>query len=211
MNPNKLISEITLLKNNSIGEKVNSRYSEFQEFKNKSEEDWFSELCFCLLTANTSAEMGIRIQNALGFDGFYNLPEKKLVQKLKELKYRFYNRRAGFICEARKYFGIKEKLNEFENDRFAREYLAENIKGFGFKEASHFLRNTGSTNVAILDKHVINVLDENSIISEKPKIMNKKNYLKIENKLDSFAKKVNLNHSKLDLYLWYMKTGKVLK
>ncbi|MCR4335743.1 MAG: N-glycosylase/DNA lyase [archaeon] len=211
MNQKKLLSEITLLKNNAVGEKVNSRYSEFQEFKNKSEEDWFSELCFCILTANTSSEMGSRVQKAVGFDGFYKLPEKKLVEKLKSSGCRFYNRRADFIVKNRKHFGLKEKLKEFENERIARDYLSENVKGFGFKEASHFLRNTGSTNVAILDKHVVNILAENLIISEKPNTMNKKNYLEIECKLDSFAKKANLNHAKLDLYLWYLETGKVLK
>jgi len=211
MNSSSLESKIYELQNNRISVQVNSRYNEFQEFKNKSEEDWFSELCFCLLTANTSSEMGSRVQNAVGFDGFYNLAPKKLVEKLKKSGSRFYNRRADFIIDARKHFGLKEKLNEFETDRIAREYLVQNVKGFGFKEASHFLRNTGSNNVAILDKHVVNLIVDHSIIPGRPKHVNEKNYLDIENKLDSFAKKVNLNHAILDLYLWYMQTGKVLK
>ena len=155
--------------------------------------------------------MGLRVQKAVGFDGFYNLSPKKLVQTLKKAGSRFYNRRAEFIVDARKHFGLKEKISEFENDRIAREYLAKNVKGFAFKEASHFLRNTGSNNVAILDKHVVNLLAEYSIIPERPKTVNSKNYLKIEFRFDKFVEKVSLNHSQLDLYLWYMQTGKVLK
>ncbi len=211
MNPNNLLQEIQVLQSNGIGKQVLSRYAEFKAFEKKSEKDWFSELCFCLLTANTSSEMGIRMQNSLGFEGFYELPEKKLAKRLRELKYRFYNRRAEFIVKARKHFGVKEKVKEFENEREARDYLQKNVTGLGFKEASHFLRNTGSDNVAILDRHVIKIMNEYKLIPEPPKYVNASNYLKLESRLDNFAEKTGLNHSQLDLYLWYMKTGKVLK
>ena len=89
--------------------------------------------------------------------------------------------------------------------------IVENIKGIGFKEASHFLRNTGHNNVAILDKHVQNIMLENNLICELPKTMNPKNYVALESLLGSLAKKLGLNQSELDLYLWFLKTGKVLK
>jgi N-glycosylase/DNA lyase len=46
---------------------------------------------------------------------------------------------------------------------------------------------------------------------KKPKAMAKKAYLEIEGVLESLARKVSLNLAELDLYLWYMETGKVMK
>src|SRR3990167_4967853 len=140
---NALLSELRALQNNGISKSIKERYNEFKSFSKKSEEDWFSELCFCLTTANSSAMMGQKVQDALGFEGFYSLPQKRLTRELKSLGYRFYNKRAEYIVGARKHFGIKEKLLEFETDREKRNYLFENVKGYGLKESSHFLRNTG--------------------------------------------------------------------
>ena len=211
MDEKVLLSEISRLQNNGVSEQVLGRYNDFKSFARRSEEEWFSELCFCLLTANSSALSGIKVQSALGFEGFYNLPEKKLSSELKNLGYRFYNSRAEFIAEARKHFGLKEKLSGFADDRLARGFLVETVKGLGFKEASHFLRNTGHDNVAILDRHILRLMREHSLIKEMPKTLNEKTYLAAESELDKFAVKAGLNHSLLDLYLWYMKTGKVLK
>ena len=90
-----------------------------------------------------------------------------------------------------------------------REWLVKNVKGLGMKEASHFLRNIGFKDLAIIDFHIVDILVENKIIN-KPKNLNKE-YIKIEEKLRGIAKKVKLSLAELDLYLWYMETGKVLK
>ncbi len=206
-----LLREIDLLKQNGVSAQILQRYSEFKSFAHRPEEDWFSELCFCLLTANSSAEMGLKVQSALGFEGFYNLPHKKLVSELKKLGYRFYNRRAEFIAGARAHYGIKQKLSEFPDDREKRLFLVENVKGLGFKEASHFLRNTGHDNVAILDRHILRAMHGHALIPQIPKTISKKNYLELESVLDNFLPLTGLNHSLLDLHLWYLKTGKVLK
>lgn len=207
----QLFDQLSGLQNSGISTSINERYNQFKSFANKGEEDWFSELCFCLTTANSSAQMGIKVQDSLGFDGFYNLPQRKLTEKLKSLGYRFYNKRAEYIVGARKHFGIKEKLQEFETDRDKRNYLYENVKGYGLKEASHFLRNTGHDNCAILDRHIIRLMHEHGMIPELPKTITERNYQKIESALDEFAQKAGMNHSLLDLYLWYMQTGKILK
>ncbi len=203
--------QLRALQNNSVAAQVNSRYADFKSFVKRPEEDWFSELCFCLTTANSSAMMGLKVQGALGFEGFYELPQKKLTARLKSLGYRFYNKRAQYIVGARRHFGIKEKLQEFGDDRAKRDYLHENVKGYGLKEASHFLRNTGHDNCAILDRHIIRLLHEHGMIPQVPDAITEKNYFGIEQVLDKFASEAKMNHSMLDLYLWYMKTGKVLK
>ena len=97
-------------------------------------------------------------------------------------------------------------MNELE----LREWLVENIKGLGWKEASHFLRNIGYKNVAIIDFHIIDILERNNLV-KRTKVLNKKSYFEIEKVLRRVGDKVKLNLAELDLYLWYMETGKVLK
>jgi N-glycosylase/DNA lyase len=185
---------------------------EFKELGNGNAQTLFNELCFCLLTANYTAEGGIRIQKAIG-NGFISLSEKQLAEKLKQLGYRFPNTRAKYIVEARKHtsmlvWAAKECENEFES----RDWLVDNVKGLGYKEASHFLRNIGKDDVAIIDFHIIDLLVSNCLIKKpKSKTLNAKRYLEIEEKLKQLAAAVNLSLGELDLYLWYIETGKVMK
>ena len=113
--------------------------------------------------------------------------------------------------EARKFVDIKDILRGLKTSKEKREFLVKNIKGLGYKEASHFLRNTGSFDLAILDRHVLNLLVENGFLKEKPKTLGKKQYLEIEEILGKMSKKLKMTQAELDLYLWYMKTGKILK
>jgi len=209
-----LISDIENLRNSRIEENVSQRLKEFSNFPNKSDEEWYSELCFCLLTANSRADSAMRIQNQVGPRGFLMSPKENIAQVIRLNKHRFHNNKAKFICEARKYKNIKEIINEILNDNGetgAREWLVKNIKGLGYKEASHFLRNTGSKNVAILDRHILNLMVENNLLDKKPASLNKKKYLEIEKKFSGIAKTLKMSLAELDLYMWYMKTGVVLK
>ena len=205
-----ILSSINSLKNSKTKNVIDSRINEFSKFKNKTCTDIFNELCFCLLTANYSAEGAIRIQKEIG-TGFISLPKLKLAKELKSLGYRFPNKRAEYISEARKHKNkIKETICGFNNEFEARDWLVENVKGLGFKEASHFLRNIGYENLAIIDFHIIDVLVKHKLI-EKPKTLTKKKYLEIEKLLEKIAKKANLKQGELDFYLWYLETGKILK
>ncbi len=207
-----LIKIIENLKNSPIKQIIDSRMKEFSELGKKSSNEIFKELCFCLLTANFSAHGGIKIQDAVG-DGFLILPEDELAKKLSELGHRFPNTRAKYIFEARKYKeDIKEILNNLKNELEAREWIVKNIKGLGMKEASHFLRNIGYKNLAIIDFHILDLLARNNLIEKpKSKSLQPKKYIEIENLLGEIAKKTNLSLGELDLYLWYEETGKVLK
>jgi len=91
-----------------------------------------------------------------------------------------------------------------------REWIVKNIKGIGYKEASHFLRNIGYDEYAIVDFHIVDLLVKHDIV-EKPKSMTKTKYLEIEEILKTIGNRVNLNMAELDLYLWYLETGKILK
>jgi N-glycosylase/DNA lyase len=198
------------MKNSKIKHLINKRLNEFNILRDKTNEDWFSELCFCILTANSKAESAIKIQNQIGLKGFLIDSEENIARVIKLNKHRFYNNKSQFICEARKNNNIKDiiqKMNEFE----AREWLVKNIKGVGYKEASHFLRNVGYKNLAILDRHILNLMVENKLITEKPKSLNKKIYLDVEKNFNKLAEKLGMSSAELDLYMWYLKTGKVLK
>lgn len=206
----ELLDSIKNLKKTQVKEAVDARLEEFQELGDDSNNLIFEELCFCILTAHFNAERSIKIQKKIG-DGFLTLSRCQLSKKLRELGHRYPNVRARYIVKAREYKdSLKEVIESFKNDNKLREWLAENIKGIGYKEASHFLRNIGYTDLAIIDFHIIDLLAKNDLI-DKPKTLTKRRYLEIENLLREIATKANLNLAELDLYLWYMETGKILK
>lgn len=202
-----LIKQIEQLKDSSTSNVVNKRIKEFENITSKDR--IFSELCFCLLTANFQAEKSIKIQKELG-EGLFNLSEKELAGKLKTAGHRFWPQRATRIVKAReiktKLYNLIQTENEFE----IRNWIVENVKGLGMKESSHFLRNIGYKNLAIIDFHIVDLLVAEKLI-EKPKTITPKRYLEIESTLNKLARKVNLNLAELDLYLWYIETGKILK
>ena len=205
-----LRGELRKLKNSSVKSIVDSRIKEFKRNGRGSSEDHFTELCFCILTANSTAERCIDVHTKVG-KGFLSLPQSQLQKKLKQHSCRFHTKRAGYIAEARKHkCSLKRMINSFRSPADAREWLAKNIKGIGYKEASHFLRNTGHEDVAIIDFHIIDIIAENNIIS-KPKTINKKTYEDIEQSLRKLGKQTGLTLAELDLYLWYMETGKILR
>ncbi|MBD3354720.1 N-glycosylase/DNA lyase [Candidatus Woesearchaeota archaeon] len=205
-----LLKEIDKVKESSVQKKINSRIKEFKSLRRKKSQDIFKELCFCILTANSNAERCIDVHCNVG-DGFLNLSRAKLKNKLKECGARFHTKRAGYIYESRRYKDtLKDVLKHFKDEHKRREWLVKNVKGIGYKEASHFLRNIGYSNYAIIDFHIIDVLAKYRVI-KRPQKLNKKSYFRIEKKLKDVAEKVKLNLDELDLYLWYLETGKVLK
>lgn len=207
----ELAGKVNELKKSRVGFLVSQRLKEFRELGRRGNKEWFSELCFCILTANSTAKLGVKIQRELGGEGFLELPEEELRKKLRQLGHRFPNTRACFIVEARRFGDIKTIIENFRDEHEAREWLQSNIKGIGWKEASHFLRNVGFTDVAILDRHVLSVLCEHKLIDGAPRSLARGRYLSIEEKLRKFAQGLNISLGELDLYLWYMKTGEVVK
>jgi len=208
----KLISELEKLKLSGIRFQIDCRILEFESLGKQSSHEIYKELCFCLLTANFNAQKSIIIQKEIG-DGFLTLPEAKVAAKLKQLGHRYPAARANYIVEARPYAdSIKEILSKFKTETEARVWVVEHIKGLGYKESSHFLRNIGYKNLAIIDFHIVDLLVDNGLIERpKSKCLTKKKYLEIESILKKIADKSNLNLAELDLYLWYMETGKILK
>jgi len=206
---NELINKIETLKQSEIAKTVNKRIEEFKNIDKKSNDELFKEICFCLLTANFNAEKSIKIQNEIG-ECFLTDSKEELTKKLKNYGHRFPNVRAQYISESLK---CKDKLTEivqFSDKKTLRDWIVNNIKGLGYKEASHFLRNVGFDEYAIIDFHIIDILADYNLI-KKPKTLTKRKYIEIEDLLKKLAKKTNLTLAELDLYLWYLETGKILK
>ena len=110
-----------------------------------------------------------------------------------------------------KYSKLKSELDKIKDNKEKRNFLVKNDKGLGLKEASHFLRNTGHENLAILDRHILKNLVKLKVIDEIPKSLTKKKYFEIEERVLEFAKKVKIPMDHLDLLFWSMETGEVFK
>lgn len=206
----ELIESIENLKNSEIKKVIDTRIHEFEKIRAQTINEIFKELCFCIMTANCGAEKCIEVHEGIA-NGFINLSKEKLTAKFKVLGYRFPNIRSEYIVKARGHKDNLEKMIKTNDDMNGlRDWIVKNIKGIGYKEASHFLRNIGYKNYAIIDFHIVDLVVKNNLI-DKPKTMTKRKYLEIEELLKSIGNKLNLNMAELDLYLWYLETGKILK
>ncbi len=208
----ELLDVIERLKQSSTKDVVDQRMAEFKAFRTRSSHDNFKELCFCILTGNCGAEASLKIHAAIG-DRFLtcSCPEEFTVL-LKENGGRFYNHKGRFLGNACQYREtLKETMDSLGGDEQSlREWLVEHIDGFGYKESSHFMRNVGYENVAIIDFHIVDLLVAHGLV-ERPKALSKKRYLEIEQILRHIGKLSGLSLGALDLYLWYSVTNKILK
>jgi N-glycosylase/DNA lyase len=209
----KLTDSVGKLRKSELKAIVDKKLRIFTDFNRKDNKEWFGEMCFCILTANSKAKTAIAIQKELTASGFCTLCLDDVRDAIIRNKHRFHNNKAKFIVEARKNINIKDAIKPIaeESQIAAREWLVKNIKGLGYKEASHFLRNIGYFDLSILDRHILNLMRDDGIIDEKPKSLTKNKYLEIESKFRQLASKLGMSCAELDLYMWYMKTGEVLK
>jgi N-glycosylase/DNA lyase len=197
----------------TIKDKIQSRLNEFRQTgRTGNNEEIFAELVFCILTPQSKAKSC--------WEAVENLVEKNLLFKgnkdriAKELfGVRFKNNKSRYIVEARRNFADASNLFRDSKDIYKkREWLVQNVKGIGYKEASHFLRNIGlGENLAILDRHILKNLKLLKVIDEIPKVLSKKKYLEIEEKMRKFSEKINIPLNHLDLVLWYKEVGEVFK
>jgi len=180
---------------------VESRWQEFETLrKTGNEEELFAELSFCVLTANWSAQGGMKAQKIIG-KGFANLPKDELTKMHVDVGHRYPQVRAEYIVSNR---WIISQLRTLIEEPDPREFFVKNVKGLGWKESSHFLRNVAFRDYAILDKHMLRVMLQYELIDEIPKGWTKKKYLDYEERLKNVAEGFGECLGKLDLYLWYM-------
>lgn len=186
--------------------KIQQRLDDFQKLNKQNNGEWFSELCFCILTANSKAKTAIEIQKQLGSVGFLTKSQDEIAKVIRSVGHRFHNTKAKYIFLARNFKNIKDHLKNLSSHQ-ARDFLVKNIKGLGFKESSHFLRNVGYNDIAIIDRHILRFLHQEKLIDQIPKTITPKVYLECEKILSGFG----VDQSRLDLMIWVTMTGEVLK
>ena len=196
---------------------IQTRLNEFKQILNRNDDDVFAELCFCLLTPQSSAKTCWAAVSRLKERSLLLKGEANEIQpQLNDV--RFSDSKAKYIVEARATFSkdgklfLKSHLSSYANLFELREWMVENVKGLGYKEASHFLRNVGlGEEFAILDRHILRNLKRLDVITEVPVSITKKRYLEIEEKLRRFSREIAIPLADLDLLFWSRETGWIFK
>jgi N-glycosylase/DNA lyase len=197
---------------------ISARLAEFADvWQSHGDERIWEEMVFCFFTGGCSAKMGLRSVEAvrpLLLTGNH----EELMNALVGV-HRYPRARSAYIVASRDFLQehcnlqLRHKLESFENDLERRDWLVKEkrIKGLGYKEASHFLRNIGFKGYAILDKHILRSLAELKLIDDPKPPNTRSKYLTIETKLKELAALTEIDFDELDLVLWSMKTGEILK
>ena len=145
---------------------------------------------------------------------------EEMTRALKETgAHRFPVARPGYVVVTRNYLRehcgmrLRDLLLSFADPMERRDWLAKErrIKGVGYKESSHFLRNIGLRGYGILDRHVLRCLVDLSVVESSKPPTTRERYLAIEEQLRRFARDVRIDFEELDLVLWFINTGEVLK
>lgn len=199
-------------------DEIRKRLSEFENiWQTGTDERLWEEMVYCFFTGGCSAKMGLRSIEAvrsLLMTGTHEEITKALLGR-----HRYPNARGRYVAMSREFLEehcgmrLREKLESFKDDQLRRDWFAreKGIKGLGYKEASHYLRNIGFKGYAILDKHVLRCLAELKITDDPKPPNTRLRYLTIENQLKKFAEQINIDFDEMDLVLWSMKTGEILK
>ena len=188
---------------------IQNRLADFRNIP-KTPESLFAELVFCLLTPQSKAvECDKAVKRLLASNALLEGTEAQVNPHVRPI--RFHNQKTKSIVEARKHATKLPALLSMPPLE-AREWLVSNVRGLGYKEASHFLRNVGrGEELAILDRHVLKNLAKHGAIEEIPKTLTKKRYMEIEQKMKEFSQKVSIPLAHLDLLFWSEEAGRIFK
>ncbi len=176
-------------------------------------EDWFYELAYCLLTPQSkAAHAGQVVSQLQAID--YQGKGGEVVDILRApFNYiRFHNVKADRLARLRRGWKETQKLIAGAEDaKTIRDQLAETVNGLGMKEASHFLRNIGYLDLAIIDRHLITNLIHCGVFLELPAPSSPKRYRAIETRFAAYADHIGIPMDELDLLFWSNITGEILK
>ncbi len=202
----------------AIKTEIVKKFSNFRQIWVKKDDlNIYKELLFCLLTPQSKAENAWEIIKSLERKNllFYS-KENILIEELRKVRFR--NNKTKYVRNAQKLFvkdgkpKIVDVLSEFESPFETREWLVKNVKGLGYKEASHFLRNIGlGEDLTILDRHILKALLKFGVIEELPKTLTRKKYIEIEEKMRNFSKGLGIPLSHLDFVFWQIQTERIFK
>jgi len=202
----------------SIQDEIESRLAEFDRIRKIGDDKAiFAELVFCILTPQSKARVcWAAVENLLDKNLLLKGESDQILGELHGVRFKY--KKSEYVVEARDKLSIdgkiaiKSRISRFSDVCDAREWLVRNVKGIGYKEASHFLRNIGfGENLAILDRHILKNLRSLGVIEEIPDSLSRRRYLEIEMGMMEFADRVKIPMSHLDLVMWYNEAGEVFK
>ncbi len=199
-------------------QEIKGRLAEFSSvWESGSNDRLWEEMVFCFFTGGCSAKMGLRSVEAIRH--LLNDGDQPAMAMALTGVHRYPNARSRYVKASRDFLiehckmDLRTKLSGFECGLDRRDWLVreKGIKGLGYKEASHYLRNIGFKGYAILDKHILRCLAELKIISDPKPPNTRARYLMVEEKLKLLADELNIDFDEMDLVLWSIKTGEILK
>lgn len=176
--------------------------------------EYFYELLYCLMTPQTRAESADKVVEDLKRLSFQNQtfnPEPLLRNKNNYI--RFHKTKSKHLLKVKEEFpAILSALLNGSSPPELREWLVKNVKGLGYKEATHFLRNIGKNGgLTILDRHILRNLKRYGALRALPKSLSRKQYLSIEKRFVKFSQTIGIPIDELDLLFWSMETGAIRK
>ncbi|MBL0176755.1 MAG: DNA lyase [Ignavibacteria bacterium] len=192
-------------------EKIRTRLSEFRRVPPSRH---FYELCFCLMTPQSSAAQCALVAAELERRRFQRAPfdPEQLLRAFEGGYVRFHRTKARRLLAARESFpDVADLLTSDEHEKDIREALVARINGLGYKEASHFLRNIGKTRVTIIDRHIIRNFIRLDLLDAWPASISRARYLALEALFEDTAAALGMPPDELDLLLWSRETGFILK
>ncbi|MGA1847869.1 MAG: N-glycosylase/DNA lyase [Thermoplasmatota archaeon] len=201
-----------------IGKDIGTRLSEFREIWDTGDERRaLNELLFCILTPQSKAQVCWgTIEDMACTDILLRGSYDEVLEAASLVRFKY--KKARYLIEARERFFEDGEIHLLEFIRSAggpvsaREWFVKNIKGLGYKEASHFLRNIGlGERLTILDRHILRNLARAGVIEKVPPSMTDRRYLQIETSMIEFSDNIGIPVSHLDLVIWHIATGTIFK
>lgn len=162
----------------------------------KSLSEMFYDLCFAICAPQTKFTNNRKVIDILISKNFFknDIEYNELRNIIKAVRFL---RKADYLIYAKTIFNdvvniVSSNISEQEK----RVKIIKLVKGLGWKASSHFLRNSGYQDLAIIDTHIIKFMK----LKEAPK--NSKQYLLIEDEFREIAKENGLTIAELDAYIW---------
>lgn len=188
--------------------------SRLAEFRSVAVSKYFYELCYCLLTPQSKAIHCDEVVRVLEKNDFQNseFNPEPFLHPSKSVYVRFHKTKSRRLIALKiNYPHIVPLLASTVSTKDIRENVVRKITGLGYKEASHFLRNIGKTDVTILDRHILKNLLTIGAIKSLPKVISPKKYRELEAIFEDVAAQLNIPADELDLLLWSQETGYIFK
>lgn len=195
-------------------ERVDEIRRRLQDFASVPRERRFYELCFCLMTPQSSAVHASMVQADLEQMDFLSKGQDVVhVLRAPDRYIRFHHTKHNRLHRAREQWPMIESILDDRSigEQERRNRLRELVDGFGMKEASHYLRNIGHRGLAIIDRHLLTNFVVCGVYDEIPSVSTVKRYEEAEQRFRDYCDSIGIDMDEIDLLFWCAQTGHILK